>query len=348
MKTLRFVTLVAIVAAATAALAAVQGNSQTARTSIQSTPVKPNKTTHAALSQAAPGVGVMVNLHGGSFSLVNSMLYHLSDGDAAAQFTNRFNGQVSCIDQSGAACDVGDAPPAPAPDPTQTTLVAQAQACTFLRGGALQPSIYTQAIYISPVPYNYTWKGYIYNYDVVPGTAPVPPLTAWRFVQFQPTNSSGSLQLTISGEVINELVAFPDPGVPMYVFMTGGLVSNLHLTINNNPLAVTSVTQKNCPGCMPGQRGSVDFTFYPNVGTMGSALSYVKPGDARTILNSDSYSANDNGGSGGEGLEMTTFTTQPVKLAPGAYSLQVTGTSAGISFMVSGSVQAISPTCSIQ
>lgn len=347
MKILTSVMLLAIVAMATLSFAATKSGTQTAGRGpgIQIAPTNPGSTTQTALSQIASGTGVMVNLHGGTFAQVNGMLYSLSPSDAAARFTNSFNGRVSCIDETGAACDPAGAPAPPAPDPNQVAMAVRVQACTFLAGGPLQPVSYTQAVYISPVPYDSTWKEYVYNYDLVPAAAPVARMTGWRATQSQPMNHSGSPRVTISGEVINELVTFPTAGNPMYAFMTGGLVSNLRLTINNYPVKVSLVTQQNCAGCMPGEPGSLDFTFYPNVGTMGDALSYVKAGDARTILDSDGYNANDNGGLDGRALQWTTFTAQPVTLGPGTYPLQLSGSSAGVNFSVSGSVQVLSPSC---
>lgn len=302
----------------------------------------------SALSQIAPGVGVMVNLHGGTFTLVNRSLYQLNDTSAATTFTNAFNGEVDCIDQTGSSCSISDAPPAPAPDPSQVAQAASAQACTFLAGGSLQQASYNQIITISPVPYDYTWKEYVYHYDVTPNVSVVPPLTAWRFVQTQSRNFTGLPTITVTGEVVNQLVTFPQPGVPMYAFMTGGLQSKLQLYVNNNPAVMVPSTVQNCPGCLRGQPGSLDFSFFPNVGTTGDAMSYVKAGDARTVLNSDASNANDNGGPNGSALQETIFHSQPLQLAPGAYSLLLTGTSSGVSFMVSGNLQILSPTCSVQ
>jgi hypothetical protein len=303
----------------------------------------------SALSQLSPGVGVMVNLHGGTFTLVNnSSLYQLNETSAAAAFANAFNGQVDCIDQTGSSCSISDAPPAPAPDPSQMAQAASAQACTFLAGGSLQPASYNQIIVISPVPYDYTWKEYVYHYDVTPNVSVVPPLTAWRFVQAQKTSSKGIPTITVTGEIVNALVTFPQPGVPMYAFMTGGLQSNLQLYVNNKPVVMTQSTVQNCPGCLPGQPGSLDFSFFPNVGTSGDAMSYVKAGNARTILNSDAFNANDDGGPNGSALQEMVFRSHPMQLAPGAYSLKLTGTSAGVSVMVSGNLQILSPSCSVR
>ena len=313
----------------------------------------PNIGASTQLAQLAPAIGVMVNL-GGTYSAVNQKLYQFNEGDAAARFaSNVFTGEINCIDQTGAFCSTADAPEAPSPDAAQAKQAAVGQACAFLMGTNLQPFSYTQLVFVSPVPNGYTWKEYVYHYVVTPNVGSVQPLTAWNFVRAQ---RGGSASVQVTGQIVNELVTFPNPGTPMYAFMTGSLVSNLQLSVNNKAVPLNPpTTVRNCPGCQAGQQGSVDFVFTPNAGirspytgTMADATYQVKSGHARAILNSDSYGANDNGGPDGSALQMTTFRSQTLDLAPGSYRLLLTGNSAGMSFMMPGTLQILSANCAIR
>lgn len=284
---------------------------------------------------AFSGAGEMVNVHGGTYIQIGNRFDAFDDEYAAATFSNTFNGLVECVNQTGSPCSIADAPPPPVPDPAETFKAAEAQACTFFNGGTLIPATYVQNVVISPVPYDNTYKWYLYHYDVIPLVSSVPP------------DNDSDDTVRVTGEISIELVMFPQANVPMYAFTTSGLVQDLRLEVNNAPADLQTNIVQNCPGCFPEDVGSLDFSFTPNVGTSGDAMSYVKSGDARKILNSDQFVANDNGGATGSFLQKTVFQTPVLALGPGEYPVVLTGTAANTSFSVSTTLRILEESCQV-
>lgn len=298
-------------------------------------------------SNLPPGtaVGVMANLRGGVYTLQGSQLYQFDSYRAAALFDNTFNGLVECFDNSGLPCDIAGAPTAPAPDLSQSIQSAESQVCTFLSGGSLQATSYFQTITVATDSAAYSYQTYRYRYDVVPNIGTVASLTAWNVVPSSSKN--GSVGVTVTGEVANEVVTMLAPTVPSYAFQTGSLLYHLYLYVNGKEVKLSTDLVQNCAECLAGQPGSLDIVFTPNVGTLGTASSYIKSGDARTILNSDADPSNDNGGPTGNLLQETLFHSWPLQLAPGNYTLQLNGNSGGITFSVGGRVRVLGASCSV-
>jgi hypothetical protein len=102
-------------------------------------------------------------------------------------------------------------------------------------------------------------------------------------------------------------------------------VTNLILSLNGVPAATPlSTIVSNCPGCLAGAPGALDFAYTTNAGSNGN-VSLLKDGDARTILNSDSFAGNNNGGADGSALSMAIMDPVQFTLGEGSYSVTLTG-----------------------
>lgn len=81
----------------------------------------------------------------------------------------------------------------------------------------------------------------------------------------------------------------------------------------------------NSPGALAGDVGAVEFAYTSNAG-MNGTTSLLRDGDARTILNTDSFAGNDNGGSDGTALAWAQMNPVSLTLGTGDYTIGLTGT----------------------
>ena len=131
-------------------------------------------------------------------------------------------------------------------------------------------------------------------------------------------------------------------------------VVNLVVSNGVSSFPATSTVVANAPGALAGPPGAVDFAYTTNAGSNG-AVSLLQNGDARTILNTDGFAGNNNGGADGSALAWAIMDPVTLTLAPGTYSITLTGTVKGntaqaapIPFSVSQTVQVIGQSCGPQ
>lgn len=304
----------------------------------------------AFAQQKADNIGLMVNLDSGAFSLSQDKLYRFNGNSAANYFQNFFNGNVSCMDDYDMPCSTASAPAAPAPDLGQSVLAAQTQVCTFLSGGTVQGTTYSQYISFRGRwgGKGFTTKTYTYYYDVVPQSSSVPALSGWDFIEDQP-GSNGVARITLLGEIAHQQVKVVNGknshSYPMVVGPTQ-LLTDLRFYVNDLRAQMWIENIQNCAGCKPGQPMSLDFGFTANAGASGNA-AMLRQGDARTVQNTDGDTANDDGGPTGSLLQKTILRPSPLLLPAGSYTLRVAGTSAGMNFDVTKILRVVTPeTCS--
>lgn len=311
----------------------------------------------------------MVNLHAdGTFTVVDNQEYRFNETTAATYFSNSQTGgpAVTCAG-SPTNCGAANKPPAPAapaPDPykvngtPQAPGAVQANQCTFLDGGTLSGLNYTQSQTVPGLNGKGQWT-FEWTYAVAPTTTdPVDPLTAWDLVK----EVTGPAEVPITAEVAGESVLVKNSGNwRKYSFSltdstTGNRVQNLALTVTDSDHNVVSSTAPgstvvtNAPAAQPGDPGALDYSYATNAGSNG-ATNNLRSGDARTILNSDSFAGNDDGGSDGSALALALMDPQTVPLGPGSYMVTLTGTvkdntgTASISFSIGQVVHIIAPGC---
>jgi hypothetical protein len=322
--------------------------------------------TGSAATQTAQGI--MVNLDAtGTFAVVNNVQYRYNTATAAAYFTNtRTSGPSVACSGSAANCAATNQPAAPtppAPDPARVDGADAGSAvnlnqCAFLNGGTLAGlSPYTQPVTINGQNgkgnWTFTWTYTVApdpSYDADPDTAGVQvgELTAWDFVRSDVEAASVALNARIAGES----VLFKSPSYKKYSFSLlnsdgTSRVQNLHLSVtdsgNNTVLDTTPGSVISAP---------VDFTYTTNAGTNGAAVQYLANGDARGILNTDSFPGNDNGGADGSALALATMETQNVSLSTGGdYDVTLRGTvkdnsgNTSIPFNVLSTLHLVTPGC---
>jgi hypothetical protein len=316
----------------------------------------------AAPAQTSQGIMVVLNADQ-SHALVENRQYAFNINTAATHFTNLWDGNPPTVTCTGSPANCANpAPPAPAapvPDASKVTHpgtgVAVTNKCLFLDGGTPVGTTYTQTAQLTagagPTQRTYT---YHYTYIVAP-TGPVAAFTAWDLVN---TSGGGTAQIALTAEIAGESVVYNPNNSRIgtkYSFSLrhpngSSRVTDLVLTVNGVAHPVSSTIVENCPGCLAGALGAVDFDYVSNAGMYG-VTSLLANGDARTILNTDSFAGNDNGGSDGRSLAKAVVDQVTVNLGIGEYHVLLTGivkgnnASANIPFTVAGTVHVIAPGC---
>lgn len=306
--------------------------------------IAPSLSTKVSAGGASTGQGIMVNLNtGGQLALVQTQTYRLDETAAAAYFTNSLTGgpAVSCNGSAAncAATNQPAAPAAPAADALQLNRhpdnkglgggVVFDNRCTFLDGGTLAGRQYTQAVTVNGLNGKGNWT-FTWTYDVTPTQATVDPFTAWNLVG---TTGDNVASVDITAQIAGESALSSNKHDLKYSFSlldSYGLnrVSDLVVNVDGTDYPTTSTVIQNAPGALAGGLGAVDFNYTTNAGSNG-ATSLLSNGDARSILNGDSFAGNQNGGSDGSALAYASMTPVGVLLAPGDHAVTLSGTVKG-------------------
>ena len=327
-------------------------------------------------AQAGPnqtGQGIMVNLTGGgTFAVHETDTYHFNVATAGTYYTNLWDGVVPTPTCSGPGCSLSTAPVAPvAPTPDATQVMghesssgdsgqAHTDHCIFLDGGTLGSMSYAQSVSLTvDVPAlcgsksctkkaTYTWT---YGYDVVP-TGTVAAFTAWDLVD---VNGGGAADVVIGADIAGESVLKSAKQGTKFSFSLlesdgSNRVQNLHVMVLDDLLNVVAEGYPGSTVMYP-----VDFLYTTNAGSNG-VTSLLLNGDARTILNNDSFAGNNDGGADGSALALAVMDGVDASLMPGEYTGTLTGTVKGnaantaggsdISFFISQLIHIVTPGCS--
>jgi hypothetical protein len=209
---------------------------------------------------------------------------------------------------------------------------------------------------------NDTW-----TYNITPLQASYDPLTAWDFVG---STGGDSALVSVNAFIAGESVASSKQHPLKYSFSIGGdvdprvsRVQNLAVSINSGVVATPgSTVVKNTPGStatltedfaevVHGPDGALDFYYDGNAGSNGHTELLNQPEDARTILNTDSFSGNNDGGADGSALAGAVMDQVDLNLTEGDYTVTLTGTvkdNAGVADLpinVNKTVHIVHPGC---
>jgi hypothetical protein len=310
--------------------------------------------------------GIMVNLDAsGTFAVSNHKTYRFNTATAANFYNNVWNGVAATAICTGspANCAVTNQPATPATPAADASQIvgrpagpgqADQDKCTFLDGGALGSRVYTQFVTINGVNGGGNWK-FTWGYTVTPTQATVDALTAWDLEsETGGTTAHIDVDVMIAGESV---VANQQNPTGKYSFsLRNGdgtnRVANVVLTVDGTPYPLVVALQENCPGCIFGALGAVDFAYATNAGTNG-VLSLLKNADARSILNGDTFAGNNNGGADGSALARA-VAGQGLELAPGSHTIKLTGIVKGNgaettdqSFTITQNLLVLAPGCGV-
>ena len=309
---------------------------------------KPPTEPKGGASQSAQGAMIRFNLLG-SLAIQSDEVYEFNTGQGVLYYYNDFDSStpvnIACY---GAIEDCTpenqpSTPPPPSPSSGKLLQLVVNNRCIFLDGGVLPSSIYTQDLVLPGLNGTGTFV-FTYSYALVPIIEPVGPFTAWHSIG--ETNPDGTLNLGIQAEIAGQSVTKSAKTGTKYSFNLRApngtsRVTNLELLLDNVHLDYpTSTLLENCPGCLLGSPNAVDFVYTTNAGAKGTT-SLLSDGvnlsapelaqDARTILNTDSTTLNNDGGV--DGIELSWALSSGAtaqNLGVGTYNLMLRGTIIGI------------------
>ncbi|MBI4299483.1 MAG: hypothetical protein HY666_06960 [Chloroflexi bacterium] len=337
--------------------------------------------TIAAVAKAQTAQGVFMDLKAaGTFTISDHKMYQFNIADttlvdangvalpAAAYFTNTLTSgpTVTCSGSSSSCSSTNQpsTPTAPIPDDRKVTGpngTCKQQQCTFLDGGTLTGSDYKQYIIVKGKNGNGSWT-FTWTYMVAPDPSKdvdpaiegvqITPFTAWVLIKENTDVAIIDLGANIAGEsVVKNTTKGTKYSFRLRDSYGNSRVTGLSLLVNNVTLAYPGSTLvENCPDCLVGDPGAVDFYYTTNAGAKGYT-TLLKNGDARTLLNTDWLAGNDNGGSDGKDLAMAVMDPLQLIVGAGTYTVTLKGTVKGtdglanITFSVTQSVQVITPGC---
>ncbi|MCY2943173.1 MAG: hypothetical protein NT142_01360 [Planctomycetota bacterium] len=176
----------------------------------------------------------------------------------------------------------------------------------------------------------YTW-----DFTVAPVTyGVILPLTGWYLAE---VDNEGLAKVNINGIVAGESVLVKD-GVTKYSF---GLTNsdgssrvsgvNVDVYVDGMPYATNAPGHTVVSGNDEDLDGNPigDFYYFTNAGTNGTAISSLANGDARSILNTDGFAGNNDGGSGGTSLQHAVLDVSQFDLPAGTVTVVISGTVKG-------------------
>jgi hypothetical protein len=227
-------------------------------------------------------------------------------------------------------------------------------------GGTLQSRTYTQtAEIIQGSTSTKCTNTFTYTYVVAPTQTTVDPLTAWILFN---SNPGGLAEVTVNADIAGESVLSKDTDKKFSFSLrnpdTTSRITGLTVALTGDATDTQSPAHQileNAPGALAGDEGAVDFNYVTNAGSNGT-VSLLKNGDARTILNDQSFSGdnfagNNNGGADGSALAKAVMDEVVFELGVGDYNIALTGTVKGntaastLSFGISQTLHIIGQGC---
>jgi hypothetical protein len=308
-------------------------------------------------SEVITATSVMIYAAGpADYMISGSQVYRMNRVQAAAYFTNSWNGNPPiitatgwCATHGGCSCPP-ETPPPPRSLESRLEETVLSNKCIFWNGGILTGTTYTQSVSISVTSGSDCEKGtwtFTYTYSVRPtGSGEVPDHTAWEITSFGP---SSPLPVTLDGtrSYIASESAIDKPANKTgwsrkYSFsLSSDRIQNLTVTMtdaNNNVYPPSSGT----PGISSFVSGLNDFTYVHNT-TSGSCIIIdnaapddIQNGIAGGYENNGCPSSNTPGGKdnfpGNDNLGATKgfLNTMTWNLLPGNYRLRISATVKGL------------------
>jgi hypothetical protein len=299
-------------------------------------------------TKTAQGIMIAFDKSVDDFGEVNTQIYKFNRSTGSTFFNNLNTGlTVAC---SGSPTDCGAAnrpsnPAVPAPSSSRAEDFAWTLRCLFLDGGSLTgTSFYNTDITKNGLNGRGNWK-FSFAFTISPLVATLDPMTAWDLFHESNPETGTPAAISIGALIAGESVIDSGKLGIKYSFSlrnsdgssrVNDLALSLDGTVIANPL---STIVENAPGAKTGDAGALDFIFTSNAATNGytNLLSDgASPGnpalakDARTILNTDSFAGNNDGGSDGRALALAVVDPIEVPATAGEHTLTLSGVVKGI------------------
>lgn len=306
------------------------------------------KTTNSSTTGQSVGIDVRTQ---GNLVVTGTDVYEFDPVGAGSAFwsTTVTGPTVTCSNYSRTYCGAAyqpATPSTPAADPPANRSaadLAEDDRCALWSGGSLAAAAtWTQQVKqdlgsgSSKVTWTFTW-----TYTTAPSTAAVEQRGCWDGgCAYTLVQSDTSLaRLHVNGWMAALSVLAKSGGFRKYSFSLresdgSSRVTATYATVTDiNGAVVASVPvettlAENAPGAKPGDPGALDFVYEPAT-AVNLLATEPMAGDARGILNTDSFAGNNDGGADGSALARADMTPFFIELGEGVYNLEVGGTLKG-------------------
>lgn len=294
-----------------------------------SSPASAAKTSTSALT----GQSIWTNFKpsGSSFGYTDTATYAFNDSAASAYYTMTTSGPVVSCTGSTTNCAVTNQPATPATPTAPSFSMDQNDECHFWAGVALTTVSKSVGVTVNGSNGKGNWT-FTWTYTWTPGSVPVAG-AAWDLISL---DSPGGATVTFTGRIAGlsaqKTSKMTSPKYSFSLLNADGTprISNVAVSVDGKaPIPVESTVINALT------EGFSEFAIGPSgeLSTLlaqGGTLSILTTGDARTILNNDSFAGNNNGGSTGSSLAYAQLSAVRLLLTEGPHTVVLSATIKGI------------------
>lgn len=266
-----------------------------------------------------------------TFGYTDTETYAFNQDVADEYYVMTTTGPVATCTGSSSNCADSNKPSAPSAPTAPLFPMDRNDECSFWSGSELTTVSTTKSITINGTNGNgrftFTW-----TYTWTPTSTPAAG-TAWNLME---TASPGGASVTFTGQVAGlSAQKTSKTSAPKYSFslLNGdgtARVSGVTVSVDGvmtNEVASTVVDALDA--------GFADFSIgsggLETLLQQSGTTSILVTGDARTILNNDSFAGNDNGGSGGDALAYAQLSAVKLLLTEGGHTVKLSAVIKGVS-----------------
>lgn len=265
------------------------------------------------------------------FGYTDTETYGFNEAVASNYYTLSVTGPVMVCTGSSTNCASSNQPVIPEkPTPEPMFTMDRADECNFWKGAELTAVTKEPATTIGGLNGRGNWT-FTWTYTWTPISVPAAE-TAWDLVE---TSSSGGASVTFTGRIAGlSAQKTSKSSAPKYSFSllnSDGTprLSNVSVTVDGGAAiargsAVISAQSGEFSEFSIGSAGLVTLL------AQSGMTSILTTGDAREILNADSFAGNDNGGSTGAALAFAQIESTKIQLTEGSHSIVLTANVKGI------------------
>lgn len=266
-----------------------------------------------------------------TFGYTDTETYTFNSATASTYYLLTTTGPAISCTGSSANCAGANQPSTPSVPSTPSFPMDRNDECNFWEGSALTTVSATASVTVNGANGGGNWK-FTWTFTWTPTSIPAAG-TAWDYLT---SESTGGASVTFTGQIAGlSAQKTSKTASPKYSFSllnSDGTprVSNVAVSVDGGvavPRASTVVDAQSAD--------FVDFSIGAGGGlstllAQSGTTSILTTGDARTILNSDSFAGNNNGGSTGAALAFVQIEATKVVLAEGSHSVVLTANIKGI------------------
>lgn len=257
-----------------------------------------------------------------TFGYTESETYAFNDSTAGTYYSVTITGPTVGCSGSPTNCAGTNQPATPAVPATPSFSMDRSDECHFWAGSALTTVSKEASVTVKGLNNNGNWT-FTWTFTWTPTTVPDAG-TAWDLVA---SDSPGGASVTFTGQIAGlSAQKTSKTAAPKYSFSL--LNSDGTSRVTNAAVSVDGGASLPVDSSVVNALAAnfAEFSIGSGYGlstllSQNGTTSILTTGDARTILNSDSFAGNDNGGSSGDALAFAQLSAVKLLLTEGSHSV---------------------------